>query len=123
MHHFILPTQDTWISSGSSTITGESLRDKNFGSDGILQLNKIFQNNTFEYQTRALVDFNGTDFTSLSKSISDGDISSDAQFYLRLFETEGSSELSEEYILNAFPLYNSWNEGIGKQADNRRTSF
>ena len=123
MHHFILPTQDTWISSGSSTITGESLRDKNFGSDGILQLNKIFQNNTFEYQTRALVDFNGTDFTSLSKSISDGDISSDAQFYLRLFETEGSSELSEEYILNAFPLYNSWNEGIGKQADNPKNTL
>ena len=24
MHHFIFPTQDTWVSSGSSIVTGES---------------------------------------------------------------------------------------------------
>ena len=123
MHHFILPTQDTWISSGSSTITGESLRDKNFGSDEILQINKIFQNNSFEYQTRALVDFSGPEFTSVSQSIVDGDIPTNAQFYLRLFETEGVSESSEEYILNAFPLYNSWKEGFGKSTDNPRNTF
>ena len=123
MHHFILPTQDTWISSGSTKITGETLRDKNFGSDEILQINKIFQNNSFEYQTRALVDFNGTDFTAVSQSIADGDIATDAQFYLRLFETEGSSESSEEYILSAFPLYNSWKEGKGKSPDNPKSVY
>ena len=26
MHHFIFPSQDTWVSSGSSTITGESFQ-------------------------------------------------------------------------------------------------
>ena len=31
MHHFIFPNQDTWISSGSSNVTGESFRDQNFG--------------------------------------------------------------------------------------------
>ena len=118
MHHFILPTQDTWISSGSSKITGDSLLEGNFGKDEVLQLNKIFQNTSFEHQTRALVDFSGTDFTSLSQSVADGDISTDAKFYLRLFETEGVSESSEEYVLNAFPLFNSWKEGSGKSSNN-----
>ena len=36
MHHFIFPSQDTWISSGSSTIDGESFKDQNFGRDQIL---------------------------------------------------------------------------------------
>ena len=40
MHHFIFPTQDTWISSGSSTITGESFKDQNFGRDQILEVKK-----------------------------------------------------------------------------------
>ena len=118
MHHFILPTQETWISSGSFEKTGDSLLDGNFGKDKVLQLNKIFQKTSFQHQTRALVDFNGPDFTSVSKSISDGDIATDAQFFLRLFETEGVSESSEEYTLSAFPLYNSWNEGEGKSTDN-----
>ncbi len=118
MHHFILPTQDTWISSGSSDVTGESFLESNFGKDKVLQINKIFQNDSFEYQTRALVDFSGTDFTSLSQSVSNGDITSDAQFYLRLFDTEGTAESSEEYTLNAFPLYSSWKEGNGKVTDN-----
>ena len=77
MHHFILPTQDTWISSGSSDITGESFLETNFGKDKVLQINKIFQNDSFKHQTRALVDFNGPDFTSLSQSVSNGDITSD----------------------------------------------
>ena len=44
MHHFIFPTQDTWISSGSNTITGESFRDQNFGRDQILEVRKEFLN-------------------------------------------------------------------------------
>jgi len=117
VHHFILPTQDTWISSGSSKISGKSFTTKNLGKDEILQINKIFQNNAFEHQTRALVDFSGPDFTTISKSIVDGDIPSDAKFYLRLFETEGVTESSNEYTLNAFPLYNSWREGTGVESD------
>ena len=95
----------------------------NFGKDEVLQLNKIFQNSSFKHQTRALVDFSGPDFTSVSQSIVDGDIASDVQFYLRLFETEGVSESSEEYTLNAFPLYNSWKEGGGESVDNPINKF
>ena len=112
MHHFILPTQDSWISSGSL------VKDKNFGGDKILQLKKVFQNSSFEHQTQALVNFAGTDFTEMSKSVSSGDIPSNAEYYLRLFEAEGTSELSEEYILSAFPLWKSWVEGSGKSVDN-----
>ena len=42
MHHFIFPSQDTWISSGSSTITGESFKDQNFGKTKYLKLKKNF---------------------------------------------------------------------------------
>ena len=111
MHHFILPTQDTWISSGSL------LRDRNFGGDEILELKKIFQNNTFDHQSQALVNFAGDDFTEMSKSVANGQIPSDAEYYLRLFEAEGTSELSENYTLSAHPLWKSWVEGTGKFTD------
>ena len=69
MHHFIFPNQDTWISSGSSNVTGESFRDQNFGRDQILEVKKEFFNNSFNFQTRALVNFAGTDFNEMSQSI------------------------------------------------------
>ena len=116
MHHFILPTQDSWISSGSL------VKDKNFGGDKILELKKVFQNDSFEYQTQALVNFAGTDFTEMSQSVSSGNIPSNAEYYLRLFEAEGTSELSEEYILAAFPLWKSWVEGSGKSEDNPKNT-
>jgi hypothetical protein len=74
MHHFIFPNQDTWISSGSSNVTGESFKDQNFGRDQILEVKKEFFNNAFDYPTRALVQFSGDEFTELSKSIADGTI-------------------------------------------------
>ena len=49
MHHFIFPTADTWISSGSSTITGESFKDQNFGRDQILEVKKFYYNNKANY--------------------------------------------------------------------------
>ena len=84
MHHFIFPSQDTWISSGSSTIDGESFKDQNFGRDQILEVKKEFFNNSFDHQTRALVNFSGTEFTELSKSVSDGTIASDAKYFLAI---------------------------------------
>jgi len=114
MHHFIFPSQDTWISSGSSTVTGESFRDQNFGRDQILEVKKFFYNNSFDHQTRALVNFSGDEFTELSKSVSDGTIASDAKYYLRLYEAEGNAEMTEEYTLAIQPISQSWVEGTGK---------
>ena len=83
MHHYIYATKDAWISSGSSTVTGESWRDQNFGQDEILELKKVFYNNSFDHATRVLVSFKGTEFTNMSQSIVDGEIVN-PQFYLRM---------------------------------------
>ena len=123
MHHFIFPTQDTWISSGSNTITGESFKDQNFGRDQILEVKKEFYNSAFDYPTRALVNFDGTEFTELSKSVSDGTIASDAKYYLRLYEAEGNAEFSDtQYTLAAQPISESWQEGTGKFGDNPKNT-
>jgi len=122
MHHFIFPSQDTWISSGSSTITGESFKDQNFGRDQILEVKKEFFNNSFDHQTRALVNFSGTEFTELSKSVSDGTIASDAKYFLRLYEAEGNAEMTEEYTLAIQPISQSWTEGTGKFGDNPKNT-
>ena len=121
MHHFIFPTQDTWISSGSSTITGESFRDQNFGRDQILEVKKEFFNNSFNFQTRALVNFAGTDFNEMSQSIVRKEINN-PRFFLRLFEAEGNAELSEEYKLAIQPISQSWVEGTGKFGDNPKNT-
>jgi len=122
MHHFIFPSQDTWVSSGSNTTTGETFRDQNFGRDQILEVKKFFYNNSFDHQTRALVNFSGDEFTELSKSVSDGTIASNAKYYLRLYEAEGNSEMTEEYKLAVQPISQSWVEGTGKFTDNPKTT-
>ncbi len=129
MHHFIFPSKDTWISSGSSTITGESFKDQNFGRDQILEVKKEFYNNSFNYPTRALIQFSGTEFTELSKSIEDGTIPkpqtgslAGSKFYLRLYEAEGNAEMTEEYSLHIQPISESWTEGTGKFSDNPKNT-
>ena len=121
MHHFIYATKDAWISSGSSHIDGESYRDQNFGQDEILEVKKEFWNKSFDYQTRALISFKGSEFTSLSQSIADGNIV-DPKFYLRLYEAEGIQDLTLDYKLAAFALSQSWDEGVGKFGDNPKVT-
>jgi hypothetical protein len=121
MHHFIFPNQDTWISSGSSTITGESFKDQNFGRDQILEVKKEFFNNSFDHFTRALVQFSGTEFSNLSQSIIDGKIN-EPKFYLRLYEASGNSEISGDYTLHIQPISQSWIEGTGKFGDDPKNT-
>ena len=121
MHHFILPTKTAWISSGSSKIDGTSFRDQNFGKDEIMTIKKEFYNLSFDHQTRGLISFKGTEFTEMSQSIVNGTITS-PKFYLRLYEAEGNSELSETYKLSAFPISQSWNEGRGKFGDSPKVT-
>ncbi len=121
MHHFILATKDSWISSGSSKIDGTSFKDQNFGKDEIMTVKKEFHNLSFDHQTRALISFKGTKFTEMSQSIVNGTITN-PKFYLRLYEAEGNAELSEKYKLSAFPLSESWDEGRGKFEDNPKVT-
>lgn len=118
MHYFIFPSADSWISSGSSNITGESFKDQNFGQDQILEIGKEFFNKSFEYQKRALINFKGTSFNEMSQSIVNGNIPTNAKFVLKLFEASGNSNLSTEYNIEAATISQSWDEGIGKFGDN-----
>ena len=121
MHHFIFPSKDSWISSGSSTITGETFTDTNFGRDQILEIKKFFYNSSFHHQTRALIQFSGNEFTELSKSVADETIRN-PKYYLRLYEAEGNAELTEEYKLAFQPISQSWVEGTGKFGDNPKNT-
>lgn len=122
MHYFIFPSADSWITSGSSQIDGTSFKDQNFGQDQILELKKHFQNLEFKHQTRVLVNFEGDNFTELKSLINTGKIPSDASYKLKLFEAQGNSDLSAEYKLSGFPLYQSWKEGVGKFNDDPKTT-
>jgi len=121
MIYSIYSTTDSWLSSGSSHIDGTSFKDQNFGQDEILELKKVFWNRAFDYQTRVLLSFKGTEFTNVSQSIVNGEITS-PKFYLRLYEADGVQELSTEYKIAAFPVSQSWDEGIGKFGDDPKVT-
>ena len=106
MHHFIYATKDTWISSGSSHIDGTSFKDQNFGQDPILEVKKEFFNQSFDYPTRAFISFTGDEFTNMSQSIVDGDITNPV-FYLRMYEADGNRDSILDYKLLAQPLSQS----------------
>ena len=122
MHYFIYANKTAWISSGSNKTTGITETDQNFGKDPILELKKNFYNKSFDYPTRALIQF---DLTELKSKISKGRIpsgSSGPSYFLRLYEAEGNKDLSQEYTLVAHPLSQSWSEGTGKFGDNLKVT-
>ena len=118
MHYFIKANQDSFISSGSDVITGDSFTKQNFGQDQILELKRVYFNEQFLYPTRVLVQF---DISELSSSLVKKEIT-DPEYYLRLYEAEGNRNLSSTYNLAAYPISQSWDEGIGKFGDSPRTT-
>ena len=119
MHRYFFTTKDTFISSGSDQITGEDFKDKNTGQDEVLELKKVFFDRGFSYHTRVLVQF---DTTEIENYISSSVLPSDYQLNLRLYETEGTSGLTEEYTIAAYPLEEEWDEGVGKEIDEPKTT-
>ena len=129
MYEFIFPSKTTWISSGSNVVLNTKETDQNFGKDQILELKKEFEDLSFKYQTRVLCQF---DLSSVSASVArwksgqrTGDVipppivtggynkRANSKWYLRLYEAEGNKGSTEEYKLTAFPISQSWDEGIG----------
>lgn len=108
MYHFIYPLKDSYIYELNTN------SEKNFGSDNNLVLKKDFDGNTLNGVSRVLLQFG---LTELSSSIVSGDISTNAKYYLRLYEQK-TFELSPVYLLNAFPLSSSWIEGSGLTIEN-----
>jgi len=123
MHYFIYADKDTWISSGSNKVSGESFLDQNYGQDSIIELKKNFYNLSFDYPTRILIRF---PMTEISKSVQSGIIKEDqgksVKYYLRLYEAEGNKELSTDYKLTAYQLSESWDEGVGKYGDSPKVT-
>ena len=119
MHRYFFTTKDAFISSGSNQITGEDFKDKNTGQDEVLELKKVFFDRTFSYNTRVLLQFNTTE---IENYISSSVLPSDYKLNLRLYETEGTSGLTEEYTIAAYPLSQEWDEGVGKEVDEPKTT-
>ena len=122
MHRFFFATKDAFISSGSNQITGETWLDKNTGQDEILELKKVFWDRKFHYPTRLLIKF---DADEIENFISSSNVHTKDPSYktnLRLWETKGTSGLSETYTIAAYPVSESWNEGVGKELDDPKTT-
>ena len=119
MHRSFFATKDTTINSGSNLIDGTTFQDKNVGQDEVLELKKVFDNKEFKHPTRMLIQF---DANEIENYISSSVLPSDYKLVLRLYETAGTSGLSAEYNIAAYPLSESWDEGIGKEADNPKTT-
>ena len=119
MHRSFFATKDTFINSGSNLIDGTTFQDKNVGKDEVLELKKVFFNREFHAPTRVLIQF---DTDEIESYISSSVLPNDYKINLRLYETEGVSGLSEEYKIAAYPLSQEWDEGIGKEADDPKTT-
>ena len=120
MHRFFFTTKDAFISSGSDQITGVDWKDKNTGQDEVLELKKVFFDRNFHYPTRILLQF---DADEIENFISSSDIHTKTyKTNLHLWETKGTSGLSEEYTIAAYPISESWNEGVGKESDRPKTT-
>ena len=112
-------TKDTFINSGSNLIDGTDFQDKNTGQDEILEIKKVFFQREFHAPTRALIQF---DTTEINEYITSSNVTNDYKVHLRLYETKGTSGLSEEYDIAAYPLSESWDEGVGKEGDTPKTT-
>ena len=119
MHRYFFTTKDAFISSGSNETTGEDFKDKNTGQDEVLELKKVFFDRTFHYPTRVLLQF---DADEIENYISSSVLPNTYKLNLRLYETEGTSGLSEEYKIAAYPLSQEWDEGVGKEVDDPKTT-
>jgi len=118
MHRYFFATKDSFINSGSNLIDGTDFQDKNTGQDEILEIKKVFYQREFHAPTRALIQFDTTD---INNYITSSVVTSDYKVYLRLYETNGTSGLSEDYDIAAYPLSESWDEGVGKAGDVPKT--
>jgi hypothetical protein len=116
MHTFLYPQKDTYITNKVG------YADRNFGIDEILELKAHPTTTTTIVQyssssisqsadySRILIKF---DVTEISKSISNGSITSDVTFKLKLKTTQ-ASELPVDYTVYGYPISQSWNMGIGR---------
>ena len=112
MHRSFFAVKDTFINSGSNFIDGTTFQDKNTGQDEVLELKKVYHDREFKHPTRMLIQF---DANEIKNYITSSNVPVDYKLVLKLFETAGTSGLSKNYTIAAYPLNESWDEGIGKE--------
>ncbi len=106
MYYYIYPESDTTLyqASGSS----------NAGIDEILEIQKTMSDSGGNVKvSRILIQF---DLNEISASMVNGTISTDAKFYLNMYDAN-SQNLSTSQSLWAYPVSGSWLEGQGTFAD------
>ena len=116
---FYYPSKDATVYSGSTPGKLEStdVTTLNTGLDEILEIDKWLPDDgtiplvNKQAVSRAFVQF---DYTSLSSSVSDGTITNPT-YSLKLFSTDTTTEIPLSYTLEAYPLSQSWEMGIGKK--------
>ena len=93
MHHFIFPTADSWITSGSKYggVSSSNAQQK-FGQDEILEVKKEFVDGTLQYYSRALVQFKGSDLTDISAST--GTVSVNASGYITVTNATNANTIN-----------------------------
>ncbi len=119
MHRSFFAVKDTFIDSGSRESDGVTLQDKNVGQDEILELKKVFRNREYHAPTRMLIQFDTDD---VKNYLTSSNVPCDYKLFLKLYETAGTSGLSNNYTIAAYPLSESWDEGIGKEDDDPKTT-
>ena len=105
MFYSIFPDKDATLYEVSES--------QNTGLDEVLELQNTVASvagSNVSYNSRILIQFN---VGAVSKSISDGEINSNAKFYLRLYTTT-AEEIPISYSLETFPVNESWQMGAGR---------
>jgi len=108
MIYRIYPSKDTTLYEDTSR------KNQNTGKDEILEIGKFYDtdNTTLLGSSRALIEF---DLSSISSSVVSGEITS-PQYRLRAENVE-SRGIASSYDLYVFPIRESWDNGVGSEAD------
>ena len=111
MHYFVFPEIDTTLYEASGS--------GNTGRDEILEVQKKMSKSGGNIKvSRILIKF---DISEISSSIVNGTISTDAKYYLNLYDA-GSENLDVSQSLWAYPISQSWVEGQGTFNDDPQTT-
>jgi len=111
MHYFVFPEIDTTLYEASGS--------GNSGLDEILEVRKTMSDSGGNVKvSRILIKF---DLSEISKSIVDEVISTDAKYYLNMYDAM-SENLTTSQSLYAYPISGSWLEGDGTFSDDPQTT-
>lgn len=96
----------------------ERTESLNTGTDPILEISHQLVGSGSIYNSRILLKFDASD---IEEKIANGEINSNAKYYLALRTVE-AREIPQEYIIEAYPVSASWVNGTGKYDNTPKTT-